>query len=343
MFVVEQGGLIWEIKNQKKSKKPFLNLTKKVHKPIIPGDERGLLGLAIPSNFEQNNFLYVNYIDKNKNTIISRINILSSHEEILIQFAQPYSNHNGGMMAFGPDNYLYIAVGDGGSAGDPENNAQNLGTLFGSILRINVDVKEGYLIPPSNPFVDVKDARGEIWAYGIRNPWRFSFDKLTGDLYMGDVGQHTWEEINFQPANSQGGENYGWNHMEGMSTFEDFSEIQDAISPIYVYPNDANIIKVLLGWDEDDTFGCSVTGGYVYRGKSIPSLFGHYVFGDYCTGRIWSFKYQNNELSEFNELTKNINLANGEYTPYISSLGEDLNGELYMIDYSGDIYKIGRK
>ena len=343
MFVVEQGGLIWEVNNQKKNKQPFLNLKERVHIAILPGDERGLLGLAIPFNFDQNQNIYVYYIDKKKNTVISRINTYSKDEEILIQFAQPYSNHNGGMMAFGSDNYLYIAVGDGGSAGDPDNNAQNLGTLFGSILRLNVDVKEGYLIPPSNPFVNIKDAKNEIWAYGVRNPWRFSFDSLTGDLYMGDVGQHTWEEINFQPANSNGGENYGWNHMEGMSTFEDFSEIQDSISPIYVYPNDANIIKVLLGWDEDDTYGCSVTGGYVYRGKAIPSLFGHYVFGDYCTGKIWSFKYQNNELSEFKDLTENINLANGEHTPYVSSFGEDLNGELYIIDYSGDIYKIGGK
>ena len=343
MFVVEQGGLVWEVKNQKKNKQPFLNLKKMVHTPILPGDERGLLGLAIPLNFEQNQNVYVYYIDKKKNTVISRINTYSNHEETLIQFAQPYSNHNGGMMAFGSDNYLYIAVGDGGSAGDPDNNAQNLGTLLGSILRLDVDVKEGYLIPPSNPFVSIKDAKSEIWAYGVRNPWRFSFDSLTGDLYIGDVGQHTWEEINFQSANSNGGENYGWNQMEGMSMFEDFSNVQESISPVYVYPNDANIIKVLLGWDEDDTFGCSVTGGYVYRGKAIPSLFGHYVFGDYCTGKIWSFKYQNNELSEFKDLTENINLANGEHTPYISSFGEDLNGELYIIDYSGDIYRIGRK
>ncbi len=343
MFVVEQAGLIWKIKNEIKSKYPFLNLKKKVHNPIIPGDERGLLGLAIPSDFEKTHFCYVNYIDKKGNTVISRINTLSSHEEILIKFAQPYSNHNGGMMVFGPDDYLYIAVGDGGSAGDPENNAQNLSNLFGSILRIDVDVNEGYLIPPSNPFVGVDNVKEEIWAYGVRNPWRFSFDKLTGDLYMGDVGQHTWEEINFQAADSKGGENYGWNHLEGMTTFEDFSEIEDATLPIYVYPNDANIIKVLLGWDEDDTYGCSVTGGYVYRGKEIPSLFGHYIFSDYCTGKIWSFKYQNQQVSEFKELTEDINIADGEHTPYISSLGEDEKGELYIVDYNGDVYKIGFK
>jgi len=343
MFVLEQGGLIWKIKNQKKSNEPFLNLKGKVHTPIIPGDERGLLGLAIPSDFEKNQTLYVNYVNKNNSTIISRINTYTNHEEILIQFDQPYSNHNGGMMAFGPEGYLYISVGDGGNAGDPENNAQNLGTFLGSILRIDVNVKEGYLIPPTNPFLDIENAKDEIWAYGLRNAWRFSFDKLTGDLYIGDVGQHTWEEINFQYANSKGGENYGWNNMEGFTPFEEFSKIDNAIPPIYVYPNDANIIKVLLGWDENDTFGCSVTGGYVYRGGEIPSLFGHYVFSDYCTGKIWSFKYQNQQVSEFEELTENINIAGGEHTPYISSLGEDTKGELYFVDYSGDIYKIGRK
>ena len=166
---------------------------------------------------------------------------------------------------------------------------------------------------------------------------------FTGDLFIGDVGQNTWEEINFQPANSNGGENYGWNHMEGYENFKNFAKIQDSSTPIYIYPNDANIIKVLLGWDEDETFGCSVTGGYVYRGKNFPSLWGHYIFGDYCTGRIWSFKYQDKEVSEYKELTELINLANGEHTPYISSFGEDLNGELYLIDYSGDIYKMGQK
>ena len=159
---------------------------------------------------------------------------------------------------------------------------------------------------------------------------------------MGDVGQHTWEEINFQPASSKGGENYGWNHMEGLNTFEDYSEIHNATPPIYVYPNDANIIKVLLGWDDEDRFGCSVTGGYVYRGTSIPNLVGHYLFADYCTGKIWSFKYQSQKITEYRELTEIINLADGEHTPYISSFGEDLNGELYIVDYSGDIYKIGR-
>ena len=253
---------------------------------------------------------------------------------------QPYSNHNGGMLEFGPDGYLYISVGDGGSSGDPHNNAQNLENLFGSILRIDVNIESGYKIPDSNPFVGLDGAKEEIWAYGIRNAWRFSFDKLTGDLYIGDVGQNSWEEINFQSASSSGGENYGWNHYEGDSIFNEGEEIDDVTMPIYVYPNNANIVKVLLGWKEEDVHGCSVTGGYVYRGSSINSLKGHYLFADYCTGRIWSFKYKNQEISNFQELTKSINLEGGTRTIYISSFGQDLNGELYILDYNGIVYQL---
>jgi len=341
-FVVEQGGLIWKIKDKVKSNKPFINLKSRVHKPIIPGDERGLLGLALPSNFSETKIVYVNYVNKKDETIISRINTSVFSEEILIQFKQPYFNHNGGMMAFGPDGYLYVGVGDGGSAGDPLGNAQNLTNFFGSILRIDVSTNNGYKIPSSNPFIGQKNTKPEIWAYGLRNPWRFSFDMLTGDLYSGDVGQNKWEEINFQPADSKGGENYGWNRMEGVEAYDKFSAISDATLPIYTYPNDANIFKVLLGWDEDESLGCSVTGGYVYRGKSFPEIYGHYIFGDYCTGRIWSFNFENDKVTDFQDLTDNINFANGDYTPYISSFGQGLNGELYIVDYSGDIYMIGK-
>ena len=343
LFVVEQRGLVWGISNGKKNQTPFLDIRKRVHSPIFPGDERGLLGFSLSPKFDQNNLVYLNYINNNNETIISRYNINKKFEEVLIQFEQPYSNHNGGMMTFGPDNYLYIAVGDGGSAGDPHNNAQNLNNFFGSILRIDVDIEKGYSIPETNPFVNVSDALPEIWAYGLRNPWRFSFDKKTGDMYIGDVGQNSWEEINFQPSNSFGGENYGWNQYEGLDKFSDDIKINDSISPIHVYPNNANIYKVILGWDEDNVFGCSITGGYVYNGNNIKSLIGYYLFADYCTGRIWAFQYINNQIQNFKELTNDINLAKGKGTIYISSFGEDLNGELYIIDYTGDIYKLENK
>jgi len=340
LYVVEQRGMIWNISNGIKNKTPFLDIRKRVHNPIFPGDERGFLGFAMSPDFDQDNMIYINYINNNNETIISRFDISNGLEEVLISFEQPYSNHNGGMMAFGPDKYLYIAVGDGGSSGDPLNNAQNLNNLFGSILRLDVNIEKGYQIPDSNPFINIPDALPEIWSYGLRNPWRFSFDKSTGDLYIGDVGQNSWEEINFQPSNSNGGENYGWNQFEGFDKFIDNPNINNAISPIHVYPNNANIYKVILGWDEDDVYGCSITGGYVYNGKKIKSLKGYYLFADYCTGRIWAFQFIDNQVQNLKELTKDINLGGGEGTIYISSFGEDADGELYIIDYSGDIYKL---
>ena len=340
LYVVEQRGTIWNISNGIKDSEAFLDIRKQVHSPIFPGDERGLLGFAISPNFDHNQTIYLNYINNNDETVISRFDIKETHEEILIQFKQPYSNHNGGMMAFGPDNYLYIAVGDGGSAGDPLNNAQNLNNFFGSILRLDVDVESGYQIPDTNPFVSNTDVLPEIWAYGLRNPWRFSFDKKTGNLYIGDVGQNSWEEINFQFSNSIGGENYGWNQFEGFDNFIESPDINNAIAPIHVYPNNANIYKVILGWNEDDVYGCSITGGYVYNGKKIKSLLGYYLFADYCTGRIWAFQFVNSQVQNLKELTEDINLGNGEDTIYISSFGEDANGELYIIDYGGDIYRL---
>ena len=340
LYVLEQRGMIWSITNTGNSKKIFLDIRDKVYKPVFPGDERGLLGLAISPNFDSDSLIYLNYINKDKQTVVSRFNTTNSSEEILISFDQPYSNHNGGMLAFGPDGYLYIAVGDGGSAGDPDYNAQNRKNLFGSILRIDVDTDKGYSTPETNPFIDSQDMMQEIWSYGLRNPWRFSFDRKTGDLYIGDVGQHNWEEINFQSYTSRGGENYGWNHYEGEDIYNDSKALSNHVKPIYFYPNNANIIKVLLGWDEKDAHGCSVTGGYVYRGNDIPSIQGHYLFADYCTGRIWMFQYQDNKIINLSEITDAINLENGKETVYISSFGEDSNGELYIINYNGSIYKI---
>ena len=243
LFILEQRGMIWSLVDGKKSKGPFLDIRDRVHTPIFPGDERGLLGFAMSPSYSTDNFIYVNYVNNDGETVISRFK--EGLEEILISFEQPYSNHNGGMLEFGPDGYLYISVGDGGSSGDPHNNAQNLSNFFGSILRIDVNTGSGYKIPNSNPFVGLTDTKEEIWAYGIRNAWRFSFDRLTGHMYIGDVGQNSWEEINFQPAFSNGGENYGWNHYEGDSLYVQKEEIPNAVMPIYIYPNNANIVKMV--------------------------------------------------------------------------------------------------
>ena len=343
LYVLEQRGMIWTITDKGNLKEVFLDIRDRVHSPFPGYDERGLLGLAMSPNFNADSLIYLNYINKDKETVISRFNMRNFSEEILIQFDQPYSNHNGGMMEFGPDNYLYIAVGDRGSAGDPHYNAQNRENLFGSILRIDVSSEKGYLVPASNPFIKLNNFKPEIWVYGLRNPWRFSFDRETGDMYIGDVGQHNWEEINFQSSTSNGGENYGWNHYEGADIYNESALLSNHIKPIYFYPNNANIFKVLLGWDEEDALGCSVTGGYVYRGSEVPSLKGYYLFADYCTGRIWTFKYTNNKILDLIELTNIINIENGDETIYISSFGEDSNGELYIINYNGSIYKIEEK
>ena len=334
LYVAEQSGKIWAI-TQSGRKELFLDISKQTHQPIFPGDERGLLGFTFPHNFKKT--LYVNYIDRNNYTKISRIylNEKKYKEEVLISFEQPYSNHNGGAMVFGPDEHLYIAVGDGGSSGDPGNRAQDLGNFFGSILRINVDMDSSYTIPADNPFYNNNDALDEIWMYGLRNPWRFTFDKKNGDIYIGDVGQNTWEEINYAPS-GVGGINFGWSRYEADEIYKENIVVEYHTHPIYKYANNASIYKVIFKIKEKNVSGCSVTGGYVYRGKQISSLFGKYIFGDYCTGKIFSIKYSNGEISDFIDLTEDIGLGN----IYLSSFAEDKDGELYLIDYSGSIYKL---
>ena len=348
LFVLEQKGIIKIIKNGKTVRKPYADLRNKVHNPITPGDERGLLGLAFHANYQNNGFVYINYSDKNDHTIVSRFRVASDpdrldtkSEKVLIKLKQPFSNHNGGHMEFGPDGYLYISVGDGGKWGDPYNNAQNLGNLFGKILRIDVDTGDPYAIPDDNPFINNEDAKDEIWLYGLRNVWRFSFDWGKGDVYLGDVGQDLWEEIDFVAAENAGGQNFGWRVMEGNHCYNPKEDCEPTgVLPIFEYPNDANYMKILTGMDEPNVDGCSVTGGYVYRGSAISELQGTYFFADYCSGNIWTFKEKNGKATEFQNRTEEISLGGGGFTNYISSFGEDNNGELYIVDYNGIIFKL---
>ena len=246
----------------------------------------------------------------------------TTSEQILLEIDQPFSNHNGGHIAFGPDGYLYIAVGDGGKANDPYNNGQNLSTLLGSILRIDVsrvDSENGYKVPPDNPFVNIDgNAKTEIWAYGLRNPWRFSFDRDTGDLWAGDVGQNRFEEIDLIKI----GGNYGWKIMEGLSCF-----------PRGKQCDSSGILSPVIEYGRAD--GCSVTGGYVYRGKRLPSLFGAYIYGDFCTGNIWAFRYDGTSVTEHLKLVDS-NLR-------ISSFAEDRDGEIYIVSYTKGIYRLVNK
>ena len=353
LYIVEQAGLIKLINDGKKLSRPFFDINKRVVNPNRPGDERGLLGFAFHPNHTNNGKFYINYMDNDGNTIVSEFStnseLRANHksERIILKLKQPYGNHNGGDIQFGPDGYLYISIGDGGKAGDPLNAGQDLSSLFGKIIRIDIEQKP-YGIPKSNPFFGQKDKREEIWAWGLRNVWRFSFDKQTGDKYLADVGQNKWEEVNFEPASSEGGLNYGWRIMEANHCYDpkENCPTEGLIKPIIEYPNDANhpafAFRIIeeLSFSETDVEGCSVTGGYVYRGKKIKSMQGQYIFGDYCSGNIWTLKVVNGKAINFKNRTEEINIGGGEFTTYISSFGQDSDGEIYIIDYNGGIYKL---
>jgi len=336
LFVLEQyTAQIKILKGGVALASPFLDINNLVSDS---GSERGLLGLVFHPSYETNGYFYVNYTNNAGDTVVARYSASENPDVanpnsalILITISQPYSNHNGGMLAFGPlDGYLYIALGDGGSAGDPENRAQNDGTLLGKLLRIDVDSAQPYGIPPDNPFIGPGDPLDEIWAKGLRNPWRFSFDSLTGDLYIADVGQNTYEEIDFQPALSTGGENYGWRLTEGNHCYNPPSGCDPGglTYPIYEYTHGGS------------PFRCSVTGGYVYRGTAIPALQGTYFFADFCSGQIWSFRYDGATLTAFTDRTAELAPGNGSSIGSIASFGEDGSGELYIVDLGGEIFKV---
>jgi glucose/arabinose dehydrogenase len=285
------------------------------------GGEQGLLGLAFaPSG----RFLYVDFTDTSGDTHVSEFAFddegadLASERQVLL-VEQPFSNHNGGALAFGPDGHLYVALGDGGSGGDPMGNAQSLSTLLGKLLRISPRPSKGepYSIPPDNPFAGQADARPEIWDYGLRNPWRFSFDTATGDLWIGDVGQSAWEEIDLEPAGSPGGSNFGWDRLEGTHPFEG-TPAPGSIPPIYEYAHGDG--------------SCAVTGGYVYRGERIPDLAGAYVFGDYCRGVLEAFVPLDGRATQARAL--------GPRVDALASFGQDARGELYVLSLAGTVFQI---
>ncbi len=282
--------------------------------------ERGLLGIAFDPTFAH---FYVSFTDLQGTTTIDEFAVEDgglqpdTRRTVLTQ-EQPYANHNGGDIAFGPDGYLYIALGDGGSGGDPHGNRQNLDTLLGKLLRIDPGGGEPYAIPADNPFVDDANAKGEIWAYGLRNPWRFSFDAGTGDLLIGDVGQSDWEEIDWAPADSAGGENYGWSSMEGTHPFRGGTEPADHVPPVHEYDRTG--------------LGCSVTGGFVYRGDALPELRGSYVFSDYCDGTLRTLRIEDGRVTEEGDLGVN----GGE----VISFAEGGDGELYVLNIAGSVFRV---
>lgn len=329
LFVVEQTGYILIIEDGEWDLTPFLDLSGELTPDVFQGGytERGLIGLVFHPEYEENGYFWVHYINREGNQVISRFTVSEDDpnradrdsEVVYLTFEDVFDNHNGGQLAFGPDGMLYIGIGDGGNLGDPLGHGQDTSVYFGKMLRVDVDrIEDRYVVPASNPFSGEDGYRSEIWATGLRNPWRFSFDSETGDLYIGDVGESAWEEINFQPADSTGGENYGWSHFEGEGVFA--AEQPEPAEPVFP----------VAGYSHSE--GCSITGGYVYRGEAMPELDGVYFYGDYCNGRTWTtFRDEDGEwqINPFHETERQI-----------SSFGLDENGELYMVDYKGGIYKL---
>jgi len=326
IFVTEQTGRIRVFPNDPQAAEAtvFLDIRDRVSESA---NEEGFLGLAFDPEYSTNGYFYVYYSASSpRRSVVSRFSVSQGDpkvadpgsETIILEVPQPYGNHNGGQLAFGPDGYLYIGLGDGGSGGDPLGNGQNTATLLGAILRIDVGRVSGdrsYGIPPDNPFVGISGAREEIWAYGLRNPWRFSFDVETGFLWAGDVGQNQWEEIDLVKK----GLNYGWNITEGRHCFSPGTDCDTAglEMPVAEYPR---------------AEGCSITGGYVYRGIDMPWLVGTYVYGDFCSGRIWGLRYDGISIIE-QALLVDSDLS-------ITSFGHDLEGTLYVLSRNEGIYRI---
>ncbi len=339
VFIVEQPGRIRVVADGALLAAPFLAIETRAS----CCGERGLLSVAFHPDYERNGRFFVNYTDNAGATVVARYEVSADanradadSERILLTIAQPFDNHNGGQLAFGPDGYLYVGMGDGGSGGDPREAGQDDDTLLAKLLRLDVDVDESpyVAVPPDNPHLGRGLPLDLIWAKGLRNPWRFSFDRGSGALFIGDVGQNDFEEISVQPAGSRGGENYGWDVFEGFACFE-------APPPAPFCPDQiAPFTPPVLAYGRDD--GCSVTGGFVYRGCALPGLHGQYFFSDYCSGFVRTFALVDGVVTGLQERTAALAPGNGREIGAISSFGEDARGELYIVDYDGEVYRLER-
>jgi glucose/arabinose dehydrogenase len=349
LFVIEKRGRIRVVLNGTLLQTPFLNIDPEIGGGTTNASEQGLLGLAFDPAYADNGYFYVNFTDNAGDTVVRRYtvstdpNVADANSGYSIHWIdQPQANHNGGWLDFGPKGMLHVSTGDGGGQGDDDaghtkgvGNSQDItGNHLGKILRLDVtrddfpaDPIRNYGLPPDNPFFE-QDPDGEIWAFGLRNPWRPSFDRITGDLWIADVGQLSWEEVNFQSSTSPGGENYGWRCREGQHDFNTNGDCSQTpfTDPIHEYSH---------------SVGCSVTGGYVYRGCAIPDLRGAYFFADYCTGAIWSMRYNGLFISDFQNRTSELAPGGGLSIFSITSMGEDAAGELYICDQSGgEVFQI---
>jgi glucose/arabinose dehydrogenase len=324
LFLVSQSGRILIHDGSNVLGTPFLDVTS----IVSIGSERGLLGVAFHPRYGDNGLFYVNYTNLAGDTVVARYQVSSdpnvanpASATILLTQTQPFTNHNGGQLRFGPDGFLYIALGDGGSASDPQNNGQRLDTLLGKLLRIDVDSAAPYAIPAANPFVNTSGARGEIWAYGLRNPWRFTFDRLTGDLFIADVGQNAWEEVDFESAGGGGGRNYGWRVMEGRHCHNPSSGC-----------NTTSLSLPILEYSHE--VGCSISGGFRYRGSGMAAFAGTYFFADLCSGSIWGARPGISGTWSATQLL--------DTSMTVTTFGEDQAGELYVVHYNdhGQLYRL---
>ena len=321
VFVVEQRGTIRVARNGQLQSAFFLDIRSRVRS----GGEQGLLSMAFHPSFASNGFFYVNYTDVNGDTKVERYHATPTADvadagsgKLILSVDQPFSNHNGGHILFGPDGMLYIAMGDGGSGGDPQGHGQNRATLLGDLLRIDIDHGDPYAVPSDNPFVNQTQSRGEIWAWGLRNPWRIAFDRTDGTLYIADVGQNEWEEVNVVAATAKG-VNYGWNTMEGRHCFSSGNCSQSGLTlPIVEY---------------NHSDGCSITGGIVYRGSRVTALRGHYFYADYCRGWVRSFRYSNGSATS----QRTWSFGN---VGSITSFGEDAAGDMFVLSSNGTVYRL---
>lgn len=341
LFVLEQHtGLVRIVEGGAILEPPFLDLGG----DLAQENEQGLLGMAFDPAFAETGRVYLSYTRGDGASVVARYTVPeatpnladpNTAEIVFGPIPQPFANHNGGMIAFGPDGYLYLSLGDGGSRNDPDNRAQDLDTVLGKLLRLDVSGDGPAVAPPTNPFVSLGGDSPYIWAYGLRNPWRFTFDRATGDMYIGDVGQNAFEEIDYQPASSMGGENYGWKLLEASNphlcpypTEQECDERRaETVLPIHEYPRDV---------------GRSVTGGYVYRGPEAPGFHGTYLFADFVTSRVWSFRYGPGGVEAFTERTGEVQPPGGEPIAFIPSFGEGPDGTLYLLDFANFVEGAGR-
>ena len=346
LYVVNQSGFIQIIKNGNTLKNPFLDISNKVNKSLKPG---GLLGLAFHPNYKQNGFFYLSYINKNDSSIVSRFSVTENieianknSEKIIMKFPKG-SNHNiSGHLSFGPnDGFLYISFGDSTDYQSTTGNSLNFTNFYGKILRINVNNDFPYVIPLDNPFFDNFYKKPEIFCFGLQSPRRFSFDKLTNDFLVSDISHKSWQEINWNSWEISKNANFGWNLMEGNHCFDQeiFCDTTGLIMPMYEYPSKVSYIKKLINMGNEETFGCAVVGGYVYRGDKHYTLYGSYIFGDYCSNQIWALNKNKKGKPTLKNIKKELKKNSQSFPITISSFGEDNFGELYVVDYMGAIYK----